>query len=382
MTLFGNSLRNLTRSPRRTILTTVSIAASLFVFSVLMSVPSVFDRILADRAGTLRIITHSTSGIAYTLPEAYRTRIARLPYVEQVSAFTLFAGIYHLPSDQFPNSAIDPAGIDRMWSDWGISPPAAKAFQSERIACLVGEGLMARFGWHVGQHIALRGTIYPIRVELQIVGVLGDKAPPVVLVFRRDYLEELLGRPGRATTFWVRVGSSAVIPTVIEEIDREFANSSAETQSESEAAYFAGTVQGYFGVIIRMAEILALLTAVAIMLVATNTASMSIRERRSEIAVMRAIGFTSGAILGSLLVEGLMIGALGAAIGCALGWLALRLAGLSSAALGPIAFALQLPPTVIIETVISGTAMGIGAAFFPGLNASRANIVDALRHVA
>jgi putative ABC transport system permease protein len=381
MTLAGTALRNLARNRRRTILTTLSIAASLFVFSVLMSLPGVFGQILADRAGTLRVITHSTSGPIYTLPEAYRARIEEQPHVEQVVAFTLFAGIYHLPSDQFPNFAVDPDGIERMWPDWGVTPAVAAAFRSERIACLAGTSLMQRFGWHVGQRIALRGTIYPVNVELEIVGVLADKAPPIALLFRRDYLEEMLGKPGLVNMFWVKVDSSAAIPAVIDEIDSQSANSSARTQSESEAGYF-NLMAGFFRPLITLAEALALLTVFAIMLVAANTAAMSIRERRPEIAVMRAMGFTSRTILASLLAEGLVMGVIGAAAGCMLAFGALRVVALGSAALGPLAFALHLPPSVMAETLVAGAVMGLGAAFIPGVNAARANIVETLRAVA
>jgi putative ABC transport system permease protein len=381
MTLAGTPLRNLARNRRRTILTSLSIAASLFVFSVLMSLPGVFGQILADRAGTLRVITHSISGPMYTLPEAYRGRIAAHPHVEQVSAFTLFAGIYHLPSDQFPNFAVDPDDIERMWPDWGITPELGNAFRGERIACLAGQSLMGRFGWHIGQRIALRGTIYPVTVELEIVGVLADKAPPIALLFRRDYLEEMLGKPGRVNLFWVRTDSSAAIPAVIDGIDRQFANSSARTQSESEAGYF-GLMAGFFRPIIALAQGLALLTVFAIMLVAANTAAMSIRERRFEIAVMRAMGFTARTIFVSLLVEGLVLGLVGAAAGCAMGVVALRIAVLGSAALGPLAFALRMTPMVIGETLMAGAVMGLGAAFIPGVNAVRANIVTTLRAVA
>jgi putative ABC transport system permease protein len=381
MTLATTPLRNLVRNRRRTILTTLSIAASLFVFSVLMSLPGVFGQILADRVGTLRVIAHSISGPMYTLPEAYRGRIAKQPHVEQVAAFTLFAGIYHLPSDQFPNFAVDPDAIETMWPDWGITPALGDAFRRDRIACLVGQSLMARFGWQVGRRIALRGTIYPVTVELDIVGVLADKAPPIALLFRRDYLEEILGKPGLVNLFWVKADSSAAIPAVIDEIDRQFANSSARTQSESEAGYFS-LMAGFFRPLIALAEGLALLTVFAIMLVAANTAAMSIRERRFEIAVMRAMGFTSRTILASLLAEGLLMGLVGAAAGCVLGVVALRIAALGSAALGPLAFALHLTPMVVGETLLAGALMGLGAAFIPGVIAVRANIVATLRAVA
>jgi putative ABC transport system permease protein len=97
---------------------------------------------------------------------------------------------------------------------------------------------------------------------------------------------------------------------------------------------------------------------------------------------MRAMGFSGATILASLLAEGLVMGLVGAAAGCALAFAVLRIAALGSAALGPIAFALRLPASVIAETLVAGAAMGLGAAFIPGFNAARANIVETLRAVA
>ena len=102
---------------------------------------------------------------------------------------------------------------------------------------------MRRFGFHVGQKIMLRGTIYPFNVTLDIVGTLGGKAPQTFLIFRRDYLEEVRGRPGFVDIIWVKVDNSANVPQVIATLDEGFANSSAETLTEPEAAFYGGFIQ-------------------------------------------------------------------------------------------------------------------------------------------
>src|SRR5258707_10854500 len=109
---------NLLRNPRRAILTTLAIAVSIFVLSVLLSLPAIADRVLRDRASSLRVICHSKAGMFYSLPEAYRRRIQARPDVQAVTAFTLFLGIYHQPTDQFPNAAVDheqlESNLDRL----------------------------------------------------------------------------------------------------------------------------------------------------------------------------------------------------------------------------------------------------------------------------
>jgi hypothetical protein len=115
-------LVNLLRNPRRAILTTLAIAVSIFVLSILLSLPAIADRILGDRASSLRLICHSKAGMLYSLPEAYRRKIEGRPGVQAVAAFTFFLGIYHEPTDQFPNAAVDHEQLEVIWPDWGLTP--------------------------------------------------------------------------------------------------------------------------------------------------------------------------------------------------------------------------------------------------------------------
>lgn len=381
MKLLYLTLRNLGRNRRRSILTALSIAASLMVFSVLMSLPRVFNAILADRAGSLRVVCHNKAGPLYSMPEAYRNRIRKMPHVVAVTGFTIFEGVYHLPTDRFLNAAMDSDDIDSTFPDWGISGATAAAFKRTRIACLAGKALIDRFGWHVGDRIALRGTLYPVNIELELVGVLGGKAPPIILMFRRDYLEEILGKPGRVNLLWVKLDSSDSIAPVIESIDAEFANSTDQTQTESEEGYFSTMTRSY-RVLIGFTQVLAILVMIVITLVAGNTAAMSVRERRAEIAIMRTLGFSGAEIVRSIAAEGLIIGLFGALIGCAAGFGLLRSIGLGVGALGPLAFALRVPASVIVEGIAVGSLIGITAAALPALAAARGNVVNALRTVA
>src|SRR5262247_3500949 len=224
--------KNLLRSKRRTILTILSIAVSLFIFSVVAVPPTKTNQMLADTTSSVLIISRTKMGLGYPLPIAYKPKIATIPHVVAVAALTIYGGIYHEVSDQFPSVATEAKEID-MWSDWGIT--GVDEFKKVKTACLVAQGTMRRFKLHVGQQIQLRGTIYPFNVTLTIVGTI-DKGPvPSFLIFRYDYLEEAAGNPGTATEFWVRVDDSRVVPQVCAALDNQFANSSAETRSLSEA---------------------------------------------------------------------------------------------------------------------------------------------------
>jgi putative ABC transport system permease protein len=373
--------KNLLRSKRRTLLTVFSIAVSLFIFSALVSMPTVANQLLADSASSVRIACHNKAGLAYGMPERYKLKIAATPHVVAVVPESWFGGLYHDVSDQFPNLAVDPDPVQAMWPDWGIPDDGFAQFKKIRTAALVAPGTMKRFHLHVGQQIMLRGTYYPFNVTLTIVGVMeGKKAPPNFLIFRRDYLEEAAGRPGFVDNFWVRVDSSQAVPQVMATLDEQFANSSAETQSESEAAFIGSFLDNYRN-FFRVAELLGFIVVISIGLVAANTAAMSIRERRAEIAVMRSIGFGSRVILTVLLAESLIIGLAGGILGCGAAYVVLKVFSVGSPALGPLGL-IRMPPAVLTETMIVAVLIGLLSAYVPARNAARRNIVDALRMVA
>src|SRR5271154_2822904 len=178
--------RNLTRNKRRTILTMLSIAVSVFIFASLISLPGLLDQILRDRANSRRLITHSKAGFLYVLPESDRRQIETLPHVEGVAAYSVFPATYRDPSVQLGVLAVDDDHIPEIFPDWGVSAETLHEFTSIRIAALVATHLMDLYGWHVGQNIMLHGSQYPVNLQLTIVGVISEEASGPRIIFRRD----------------------------------------------------------------------------------------------------------------------------------------------------------------------------------------------------
>ena len=383
MTKYLNLIRkNLFRNRRRTVLTILSIAVSIFIFSALAAVPTAVNQVLSNVASSRRLVVHNKAGLPYGLPPAYLPKILALPHVEAAVAQSWYGGIYHEVTDQFPNWTLDPDGVEKVFADWGVSEDSWRDFKGERRACLVGPETMKRFRFKIGQQIMLRPSIpdYP-EVQLQIVGILGRKAPPDILVFRRDYLQEALkaatGQAPFTDSMWVMPDSDAATSQVAKEIDEYFANSSAETQTESEKAFFQSFLSNY-RLIFDLAEWLGLIVVVTIGLVAANTASMSIRERRGEIALMRSLGFSSYSILCMLLAESASIAILGGIIGCCGALLLLNGARLGG--LGPLS-TIRMPPLVLAEAMVIAVGIGFLSAWVPARSAARRNIVDTLRAI-
>ncbi|MGC1399084.1 ABC transporter permease [Candidatus Binatus sp.] len=381
MNYFSLVLRNITRNKRRTILTTLSITVSKFIFASLISLPELLNQVLRDRANSLRLICHSKASLFYMLPESYRRRIETVPHVEAVAAYSVFMGTYRDPNEQLGILAVDDDHIREIFPDWDIGAETEHEFVSMRTAALVATNLMKLYGWKVGQTIMLRGTLYPVDLQLTIVGVLNEEAAGPRIIFRRDYMEELLGRPGTANLFWVKIDSSKSAPEVIAAIDEMFANSENETATETEVALIKNEIGSNLGLMLNGAKFLAAIVMFTIGLVAVNTAAMAVRERRHEMAVMRAIGFTRNSIIARILVEGLLIGVTGGVLGCVLAYLGFELLPHVSGALGPLALAMTLEPRIIAYSFLIAAAIGAASGFIPATLATRGAISTELRAV-
>jgi putative ABC transport system permease protein len=372
-------LRNLTRNKRRAILTTLSITVSVFIFASLISLPGLLNQVLRDRANSLRLICHSKAGFLYMLPESYRRRIEAVPHVQAVAAYSVFLATYRDPTQQLGVLAVDDDHIREIFPDWDISPEAEHDFESMRTAALVATNLMKVYGWKVGQTIMLRGAMYPVDLQLTIVGVLNEEASGPRIIFRRDYMEELLGRPGTANLFWVKVDSSQSSPEVIAAIDEMFANSEHETATETEVALIKSQIGSTLGLMLNGAKLLAAIVIFTIALVAANTAAMAVRERRQEMAVMRAIGFTRKSIVVRIVVEGVLVGVTGGVLGCSLAYLGFELLPHVSGALGPLALAMTLQPRIVTYSFLIAAAIGAASGFIPATLATRGDIATELR---
>src|SRR5690606_13091351 len=259
------------------------------------------------------------AGLVYPLPYAYLQKVRAMDGVVEAASWSWFGGAYRLEKGvEFPNFAVEPEPIGVVWEDWGIAPEQLEAFRRYRDAAIVGRGTLKRQGWKIGDRITLRGTLYPVDLEFQIVGEIPDEAAPH-LWFQREYLDQALraaGRGGLDTlgTIWVRVDDPAQVQPLLARIDAAFRNSEAETISETEKSYFAnffGALEGFVTVILIVTGLVAL----CIVFIAANTASMAVRERMGEIAVLKALGFSRRLVFATLFAEATLLSTLGGLLG-------------------------------------------------------------------
>lgn len=317
MTIPGFIVRNALRNKRRLILTVLSVALSLFLFTTLQTALRLMTHPPTSEQAALRIVARHRVSLANVLPAKYQLRIERMPGVQYCSKFTYFGGIYKDQShSNFAQFAVDADRIFKIFSEMIVPPQQQEAFVREKTACVVGDKLMERFGWKLGDKITFFGTIWACDPELTIRGTYhGQGIDETLVLFHHDYFDELMGDRGLVGTFWIKAASPGIIPGLMERIDAAFRNTDAETKTETERAFqldfisMLGNVKLFIGSISTV-------IVFTMLLVTASTMSMAIRERSREMAILKAIGFNGAQIFSLILAESFGLAMTGGVIGC------------------------------------------------------------------
>jgi putative ABC transport system permease protein len=304
--VFKNALRN----RRRTILTALSVAVSLFL---LVSLRTLVTELEGDSLLTAqsqhRLVTRSSISLAIPLPLAHKKRIERFDGVESVSEYQWFPCYYQEPREPMIVIGADPelVGTD---PEYPTVEKELLAFRADRSGVVVPVKMMQRFGWKVGDRITFNGTIFPFNLDLTIRGTFTGPAQNAPIC-HFELINELLRRtmPSRADktmAFLVRTHLDRSPADVARAIDDAFQNSDVPTRTESEKDFVLGFAS-MLGNVKLFITFIAAAVVFAIVLVATNTMSMAIRERRHEIAVLKTLGFRPGQVLAMIVGESVLI---------------------------------------------------------------------------
>jgi putative ABC transport system permease protein len=371
--------KNVWRRKFRTTFTLLSIFIAFLLFGVLMTIRAAFGFGI-DIAGLDRLVLINKVSLIMPLPLSYHGRLQQVPGVETVTHQSWFGGIYQDPSNFFANMAVEPESFLKVYPDFRIPPEQVKAWLADRQGAIIGVDLAERFGWKIGDRVPLQGTIFQPKSgswEFNIAGMYDgdDGLDKTQLFFRYDYLDENR-QLGDGTVGWyvVRIADPKRSVELSRTFDEMFANSSAETRTTTEKGFvegFASQVGDIGAIMIAISSTVLLMFG----LVAASTMAQSVRERTSELAVLKTLGFSGGAILGLVFAESLFIAVVGGGLGLAVAWLFVQ----QGDPTGGLLAIFVLPQRDIVLGVVLMIMMGVLAGVMPAVGAMRLRITDALR---
>ncbi len=382
MKFLGLVWKSAWRKRIRTSLTVLSIVVAFVLFALLNALGEAF-RTGGAMTGAERLIVIDRVTLINPLPYAYKARIAAVPGVASVVPQTWFGGYYQDTRQQFPQFPTEPDEYMDVYPEIELTDAEFDAWRKNRAGAVVGAVLAEQYGWSVGDRIPIHSTIYSIRDggqvwEFDIEGIFTTSDPKGAtnfMLFQHDYFREAnTFGDGFVGWYTLRLEDGADPVEIANTIDYEFANSANETETSSEAAFASSFVKqlGNIGLIVQL-----ILGAVffTLLLVAGNTMSQSVRERISELAVLKTVGFSDRKVLGVVLGESIMIMVLGGAVGLLLGWLLTAAVAESMANFLP---GVAITTETLVVALLLMLGAGVLAGIFPALKAMRLSIVDAL----
>ena len=238
---------NLKRHKLRTTLTILTIFIAFLLFGFLSAIEKALNAGVT-LAGQERLIVRHKVAIIMTLPVSYQNRIARIPGVDAAVHSTWFGGKYQEPQNFFPKMPVEPEAFLDMFPEYVLSDEEIQRWQETRTGAIVGERLAEKYEFKIGDRVPIIPDIWrrdgDAVWEFEIVGIYtgGEKNTDTSqMFFRYDYFDEArLGGEGEVGWYTVRVKDANKAAEVAAAIDREFANSLAETKTEAEGAFLAG----------------------------------------------------------------------------------------------------------------------------------------------
>jgi len=385
-------------------------ALCIFLFCVVQSVLAAVDSLLESSSAN-RLVTRHAVSLVFNLPLSYGSRIQSVPGVKRVAINSWFGG--SLPakkegkadaaesssttdwSNFFPNLAVEAEPFLAMYPEYQLPPAQYRAFLQDLRGCVLGRKLATKYGWKIGDTFYLESFIPPYRkpdgpFEFVVRGIFDTD--PVrypgtdtnLMLFHHKYLYEATGRGVQAGSYWVEIADPGQAGAVGKAIDALFENSDAQTRTETEKAFQAGFIS-MAGNLALLLNGIGLAVTFTILLVTANTMSMAVRERRTEIAVLKTLGFSGRQVMGLVVAEALLLGLLGGAIGVggskAIMWTLTHTPGISAALAGIGLSELDLRPLVAVVGFAVALVLGFAAGLVPALTAQRARITDMLRAV-
>jgi putative ABC transport system permease protein len=375
-------LANLLRKKVRLLLTLGSFAVALFLFSFLAVVRDAFGR-GADLASADRLITINRTSIINLIPLSYRDKMLRIHGVKYVTHNNWFGGIYKEEKNFFPQFVIDPENQRKVFPELIVPEDQWKAFVNDRQGGIAGVKTVERFHWKIGDRIPIKTTLYGGGSwEFNLVGIYHGKRPQddeTQFWFQWDYFEEKIPAAIKGQIGWyvLRVDNPDDAPRIAKAIDAEFANSPNETKTETESTFAANWVK-QFGNIQFLIGSIGTVVFFTLLLVTGNTMAISVRERTSELAVFKAIGYSDRYVLFFVLAESLVIAVIGGGLGLLLAVGAVP--GLGRALNGLLPN-IVLSPKMLLFGLGVALLVGILSGLLPGIGAMRMRVANALRRV-
>ncbi len=381
-------IRNALRSPVRSLLTIGSTTMCLALMMMLLSFLSVNDSVATSLRTYNRLIVMSSQGFTQPVPYARVGEIASMKGVKGTSTFSWFGGKYNEEPMPFAQFGVSADKIFTLYDEFNVPPDQVKAFAEDKTGCAIGRKLAEERKLKVGDSVPLKGDAYPLDLTLTIRAIYDGPATRDLRMcfFHWDYLNEELKKVApnskmldNAGVVIVKCESADQMATLTKGIDNQYVNSDTPTRTQSEEA-FNRLFTEMFGDLRGMIQNIGLAVVFSLIFVAGNAMAMALRERTTEVAVLKAMGFGRGLVINLIITEAILVTLVGGILGAIGSKFFFDLVDLSKYTAGFLPF-FFVPWSTALLGVGASLLIGFLSGIFPAIRAAQLSVVNGLRKV-
>ncbi|GAA0341491.1 ABC transporter permease [Bowmanella denitrificans] len=373
--------KNLTRKKLRLFLTSFAIFIAFLIFGAVTALQGALNSGVEMSADN-RLVVFNKINFTQSLPYAYVNKVSGIDGVKDVTFANWFGGYYQEPANQVVTMAVDPDTYFDVYEELQVDTQQKANWLQNQAGVMVGERLATVNNWKIGDRIPISSNIFSNKDggqtwDLVVEGIFTGKDPQVdtgYMVFHYKYFMETQSWGGDYVGWIVlTTDDPAINEQVAKAIDENFANSQAETDTSTEKAFNKAFIEqiGNIGLIIFGVVFMAFFT---ILVLVGNTMVLAIRERTSEIAVLKTLGFSSPRIFRMILTESCLLAFLGGLLGLGAAYLAV---GALSKMMARFLPNLVLGEDIILQALGYMLLLGLITGIAPAYRALRLNIITA-----
>ncbi len=315
----------LMRKPARAILTLLSVMIAFTLFGLTIGMNATFDSVLAAaRADRIYADARFGNGPNGGMPVAMGRQIEQLPGVSKVAKISYLFG-YHQEKRNKVFVLMGDDGLSDVLTEWPVTKAQWEMLKNNRNGILVSKS-EARI-WHLkpGDNFTIAAPTIT-RADgaaawtLKVLDIVGDVAymTPGYMLGNYDYFNKALplAKQDKVGEYYVQTSDPGRTADIAQAIDNRFANSAIPTQSITEKAALDITNSGID--IAAVDRDIALAGMFMVLFLTANGIAQSVRERFTEFATLKTIGFNDNGVMALVFLEAAVPCLLGAALGVAL----------------------------------------------------------------
>jgi putative ABC transport system permease protein len=368
-------LKTIWRNGRRSILSILGIAVSVFLICCLVALTNGFQTLVkASSENNLLATYEKKRACPWTskLDEHYADKIRTHPSVADVTTELIIAAHYGESGHYANLIGIDPVAYTRF-RDIQVTQGSYQDFKETTDGAIVGSKLCALYGWKVGDLVTLKQNSFAVKV-CGIFRSPNGLLESFILVHNK-YAQESFRLEGKVSVVLVKPRGSAESEGLSTAIDREFLNYATQTKTQPERAFWSDLIW-QLSALNEFFELMIAITVVTSVLAAANSVSMGVRERIREIGILRCLGYGRARIFGLIVGEAMILATVGGILGAAaasaafLKWDGLALSGVTLPA--------TLTPMTLVAAVVLAALVGLMGSLWQSLAIARRKIVACL----